>query len=290
MPWGRTTWLVPLLLFAAVLLVAGLAFNMAHLDTGGEAIPSVPAPSSPQQPSGPVASDAPTSILFTLALFALFIVGLVLMTRRRKHRGPTKPLSVWDIFGSLLGLGLFLVLILLWPYLVGSRGTNATANATAPNGGAGFIPPSLSGIPAGVFLAGALLGALIVIALLVRGNATLRRRAEPGPPKRPSPGAIAAVEEAIEELALGMDVRGAILACYQRFCGLLGAWGIVNQETLTPRELETLAVQALHVPPDASGALTSLFEEARYSVHPLGERERERAVRSLEGIRAALGG
>jgi hypothetical protein len=39
---------------------------------------------------------------------------------------------------------------------------------------------------------------------------------------------------------------------------------------------------------DASGTLTSLFEEARYSVHPLDEADRRRAIESLAGIRAAL--
>jgi len=39
-PWrGRTEWAVPLLLFLAIVLVAALAFNVANLDTGGEAIP-----------------------------------------------------------------------------------------------------------------------------------------------------------------------------------------------------------------------------------------------------------
>ena len=36
---GKAEWAVPLLLFLAIVLVAALAFNVANLDTGGEAIP-----------------------------------------------------------------------------------------------------------------------------------------------------------------------------------------------------------------------------------------------------------
>jgi len=98
-----------------------------------------------------------------------------------------------------------------------------------------------------------------------------------------------AVQDAIEELEVGGDVRSVILACFHRFCALLGARGITAQGALTPRELEGLAVERLRVSRDASETLTSLFEEARYSEHPLGEADRQRAIESLAGIRVALG-
>src|SRR5438093_6191539 len=85
------------------------------------------------------------------------------------------------------------------------------------------------------------------------------------------------------------DVRSVILACFHRFCALLGARGITAQGALTPRELEGLAVERLHVSREASETLTTLFEEARYSEHPLGEADRHRAIESLAGIRVALG-
>ena len=59
-------------------------------------------------------------------------------------------------------------------------------------------------------------------------------------------------------------------------------------DQLTPRELEDLAVRRLDVTADSAETLTSLFEEARYSEHALGEPDRDRAVRSLETIRADL--
>src|SRR6266480_2971574 len=51
-----------------------------------------------------------------------------------------------------------------------------------------------------------------------------------------------------------------------------------------------LAVDRLRVSRDDSATLTSLFEEARYSEHPLGDIDRARAINSLGRIRVALEG
>jgi hypothetical protein len=100
--------------------------------------------------------------------------------------------------------------------------------------------------------------------------------------------AVVAVQTTIQELEGGVDVRAAILGCFQRFCTLLGARGITDQGALTPRELEALAIGRLTVSHEAAEILTSLFEEARYSEHPLGEADRVRAIESLGRIQAAL--
>jgi hypothetical protein len=104
----------------------------------------------------------------------------------------------------------------------------------------------------------------------------------------PRPSAAVAVDVAIHDLEAGRDVRSTILACFQRFCALLGSRGITEQEALTPRELEALAVHRLKVSSKDSRILTGVFEEARYSTHPLGEPDRQRALESLGEIRAAL--
>src|SRR5439155_711224 len=143
--------------------------------------------------------------------------------------------------------------------------------------------------PVGVFLAITMLAAIVLLVALLRrgmGPPELEEESVDKPAARHA--AADAVQDAIQELELGGDVRSAILACFRRFCLLLGARGITAQGALTPRELDSLAVERLRVSRDASGTLTSLFEEARYSVHPLGEADRRRAIESLAGIRAAL--
>src|SRR5438552_17423145 len=98
------------------------------------------------------------------------------------------------------------------------------------------------------------------------------------------------VREAIQEIEGAGEVRSVILACFQRFCALLGSRGITKQDPLTPRELERLAVDRLRVSRDDSATLTSLFEEARYSEHPLGDIDRAWASNSLGRMRVGVGG
>src|SRR6266508_3741630 len=142
-----------------------------------------------------------------------------------------------------------------------------------------------------LFLAVSVLVTILALTYLLRRPGSAYegdRDDEPGGPDVRRK-ATAAVQTAIQELELGGDVRQVILACFERFCRLLGARGITEQVALTPRELERLAIVRLRVSPDASDTLTSLFEEARYSEHALGEADRVRAIDSLAGIRAALG-
>src|SRR2546422_5248934 len=72
--WGRPTWAIPVLLFLAVLLVAGLAFNLANLDTGGE---SFPGPSTGGTQPTAVGAGAPfLGDLFLVAFGGLPAAGV----------------------------------------------------------------------------------------------------------------------------------------------------------------------------------------------------------------------
>ena len=82
--------------------------------------------------------------------------------------------------------------------------------------------------------------------------------------------------------------HGLTAAVHVLIDALLGARGFTDQEALTPRELERLAVDRLQVSREETGNLTSLFEEARYSEHALGEPDRARAMDCLGRIQAAL--
>src|SRR2546422_6851060 len=71
--WGRPTWAIPVLLFLAVLLVAGLAFNLANLDTGGG---SFPGPSTGgTQPTAVGSGDPFLGDLFLVAFGGLLVAG-----------------------------------------------------------------------------------------------------------------------------------------------------------------------------------------------------------------------
>ncbi len=284
--------MVALLLFAAIVLVAGLAFNLAYLDTGGEQLPATPT-SSPNPGSAGILDEQTASEIFFVVFLAIAVSAVILLFLRRKQGIPVRrvlrPTTWMDLVAMLIAFTVFALILVLWPRVVNAVQPPGTAGAGRTNGtGNATAFPALGGLPLGAFLAGSLFVAIVVIALLFRVGSGLLGQ----PPKldrgTPRYAAAQAVQATIEQLQLGEDVRQAILACYGRFCVLLGARGLGSQEALTPREIEDRAVHRLGVSPDSSDALTSLFEEARYSEHALGDADRDRAVRSLERIRADL--
>ncbi len=292
-PWrGRTEWAVPLLLFLAIVLVAALAFNVANLDTGGEAIPGGGA-SGGTSPSALGVFDPLLGDVF-LVVFASFVIAMLvyaILRRKVQQKAPTKPFSWWQVISSAIGLILVIALLLAWPRMIQAFRIGQTPPTTGNAGGASATGwPVAAGAPLGLFLGLTVLATIVIlVALLRRGAGVVEIDNEPSDDDPATRHAAAdAVQDAIEELEVGGDVRAVILACFRRFCALLGARGITAQGALTPRELEDLAVGRLHVSREASSTLISLFEEARYSEHPLGEADRHRAIESLAGIRVAL--
>lgn len=289
-------WLVPGLLVLAVVLVAALAYNLGNLDTGGEALPDFPnAGGVPANGGGFVPMDPVATLVLFLILGSLFAV--VLYAIHRMRRGESQELlepSRVEILAALIGALYFAAILLAWPHLVQlfawlfDRPTSPDPGGGDGTGTSGVLPMA-SGISAGVFLAGTFIAAVFLILYLRRG-----REPEGAVLGTPFEGfgmrrdAAEAIQRTIQELELGGDVRGAIQACFQRFCLLLAGKGIEDQRARTPRELSGLAVERLGVSTEASDGLTSLFEVARYSEHPLDESDRQHALASLERIRSAL--
>ncbi len=291
---GRTAWTVPLLLFVAILLFAGLAYNIANLDTGGEAIPDVPEVGGTPAVSGRVLDLYPLIYLAVFSAAAVLIAFLAYVVLRRKRRDPVRHVPFRrDLAQTLILFFLFLLILIAWRGMK-RPGDSEDVQDTITSGGngTGVLPesfPTVAGIPLSFFLAGALLAALVTLVFLLRPASSLREIDVDFEKRADREAAAEAIEATIEEIELGTDARGAVLRCFRTFCALLGRRGVVGQEALTPRELEVLAVHRLGVSGDAARELTSLFEEARYSVHPVDEEDRVRALRSLERIRGALG-
>ena len=289
---GRSAWAAPVLLFLAVLLVAGLAFNVANLDTGGEVLPVVPDPGALPPADGIPFPLEVFHFIFS-ALLAVVVVGVVvLVLRRPKRRTVVRPVDRWDILGAVIAVLMLLSMVIVWPDLVdnlGGRSESGTGEADETSGG-GLGWPTAAAAPVGLILVGALFLGIVVMAYVLKSSPFLRASGAPGVVVQERTAAAAAIREAIGELEIGGDVRTAILACFHRFSVLLGRRGVTDQATMTPWEIEVAAVSGLKVNPEAAATLTSLFEEARYSEHTLGEPERERSIRSLEAIRASLEG
>ncbi len=292
-PGTADRWVIPALLCLAVLLVAGLVYNLAHLDAGGEPLPAGPG-SQPPTPNfwGLILSNILTSVVagvFLVLLLAVMVYA-ILTRKRRMLATMVRPAKWYDTIGLLVMLAAVSLLLYYWPRMARDTANATSQQSTTGNATANVTTvPALGGVPLGVLLIMVFILALVVVTVLMDLSVRLRQMKPPAALASRRHAAAAAVDEAISDLQLGQDVRKAILACYARFCALLGVRGIPDQVALTPREIEDRAVTQLEVSPSSAESLTSLFEEARYSTHPLGDDARDRAVESLARIREALG-
>jgi hypothetical protein len=93
-----------------------------------------------------------------------------------------------------------------------------------------------------------------------------------------------ALGRAVASLESGTDPRATIIALYADFLGRIAPL-VGDLEPSTPEEIRTQHLERLGLRPEAATDLTRLFEEARYSSHPMGP---ESADRALDVVRRAL--
>ena len=97
-----------------------------------------------------------------------------------------------------------------------------------------------------------------------------------------------AVESGRVALAELDDARAAIIACYVAMEQSLADQGAARGVADTPDELLARAVSAGIARGTAARRLTALFYEARFSSHPLGNRQRDDASAALDELAAEL--
>jgi len=292
----RTLWAPPLLLFAAVVLLGSLAFAIANLDRADESLPPVfPLPAGNTVGVPLALSGEQFQLVWQALIASLFITAFVAALYAR--RTNQKTVSVWELLGYGFGIGVIGGLVVFWPAII--RGLQSLAlprgSTSSPGSGGtsnpGIIPTS-DAFPIAVVVFAVAVIAIYTFALssqifprlidIVRGTGSVRerRRSE----------AANAVRRTLLDLESGTDFRTAVMACYQRMCTLIAARGVSGQEVLTAREIEGLALVELGLSQGGVDDLTNLFEEARYSAHDIGPRQRDRAVECLTSIRRELEG
>jgi Domain of unknown function (DUF4129) len=97
-----------------------------------------------------------------------------------------------------------------------------------------------------------------------------------------------AVESGRSALRTVDDARAAIIACYLAMERSLAERGTARGIADTPDELLTRARDRGVVRGSAAARLTALFYEARFSSHPLDQRQRDAAERALDELAASL--
>jgi hypothetical protein len=128
-------------------------------------------------------------------------------------------------------------------------------------------------------LAIALLVALALVALVV--VATLLRRRQLQEVRE-------ILDEAIRELLAGNEFAGTIFLAYRKLSAHLAKHGYAERASQTPREFAIGVRKALPIRAAPLKGLVTLFEEAKYSDHPVGSRARDRAVDDLTAVRGEV--
>ena len=247
--------------------------------------------------------QALTATIVTLfALAALVVLTDLLrraMSRRREEDeeealGPEPPrIPAWlRTLTQILTLVYFIVVAyLLWRgaiplvEMLAQRGAgSAIGDAAAPPGP---VAPPLVTWTFGALALAVALGAL-ALALWVAFGERLAVWWHGAPADEPPEPLAAAVEESLDDLRAESDPRRAIIRCYARFERVASNSGVTRHPWLTPMEFMREALGRLPVPRAAVPVLTGLFERARFSHHPLGPPERDRALAALDEIRTAI--
>jgi len=128
----------------------------------------------------------------------------------------------------------------------------------------------------------------VFIALLLAGVTTfvvLRRRAEDAAKE------IADIfSYTAELLAAGDSMREAIFQCYESLVHLLMGRGFLRRDFETVREFEMAIRAALpNLSEESLSALDSVFEEARYSRHEMGQVHKTSAQEALTRVANEIG-
>jgi hypothetical protein len=260
---------------------------------------------SPLSQSTPVdarSAQAPTEALFVV----LAGVGIVMISalaallwsgRRRKDDPPEQePMRVelswiWNLLAILVPIALGAALVAA--AILGSRPVRTGSSFGAEGLG---LPPVPSGSSSGARSEGFVLPSWLpwtvvgLVALAVAAGAFVLwlRRGRASAEASESQATSAAVEAAIGALDADHDPRRAVIAAYAAMQGTLGEHGVVRSPAEAPREYLRRVLSERGATEREATMLTNLFEEARYSSHPIAEQVRETALSALRSLQGRL--
>lgn len=197
-----------------------------------------------------------------------------------------RPAKGGSNFGLLLLLVIVAIVLIAIPPAVqnsslmpGDQDDGPTPGEEPPPGANDGTSNADTGLLASIIV----LSVAVLILLLLRslaksgGSADLRADVEVRREQE-----MAVISDSIEEIRAGGDVREVILETYRRMLKLQAHLGA--SKSLTAHELARLLVDRRGWPSRPTEDLTLLFEEAKYSQHPLGEQHRQSALDSLRNI------
>jgi hypothetical protein len=99
-----------------------------------------------------------------------------------------------------------------------------------------------------------------------------------------------ALAETLDDLRAEPDPRRAIILAYARMESTLTRCGVAREESEAPLEYLARVLLSLEVRPRPVERLTDLFEQAKFSDHPMDAAMKEDALEALEEVRDDLRG
>ena len=276
------------LVLGAAFLLANLALNLQNLTIApdafpvGEEDPNVGSPVFPVQ-TGDV---RPFMQVIAIVLIVAFLINLIFLIRNKEARRP----FMIELAGLFLALAVILAILLFLDAFAGlPLFTPQEGGQVLPGTGTDFQGPS-TGVPAAPVGFGVIALAVLGLVLLLLYSRRLGQRSDSDLLAETKRRAIERKQETINGLEMGEEIRSAILRCYADMTRLFRRRGLTYGRELTARELEVLAGQRLDISDESSVRLRELFEEARYSAHPLHEGYKRTALECLRAVKRELEG
>jgi heme/copper-type cytochrome/quinol oxidase subunit 2 len=258
------------------------------------------APLARSTPVDAASARAPTTALFMLfgsaGVVALAALAWFIWPGRRRKSDEFVPERVrvhwlWKLLAIVLPFALGAALV-----AAAVLGSQAVRTAPRLTGHAGPARPP-SALPARPRAAGGgfvlpfwLPWTVLAIVFVAVAAAVvlLRRRTSRADEPSVQSAARAAVQAAIGELDRASDPRSGVIAAYSAMEGTLAAHGIARSPAEAPREYLRRVLVASAATEREARTLTGLFEEARFSAHPISEGVRELALSALNSLRERL--
>jgi hypothetical protein len=239
------------------------------------------------------------------ALLAVGVVLLVVLAVRSRRAPPGALLAarlrtaLWYLLGTGVPVLVVTLVFLLVNLRLGPlRAAGAPARSPVGRRGPATLLPKASATSSHFPLAAILyaLAAAVLVAAIVVVSVWIVRHSRRQPQAEPDVPAQEYGEALQEALVWGQralldldDARAAIIACYVAMEESLARAGTVRTSAETPDELLAKAASTLLIGAGAARRLTSLFYEARFSTHPLADKQKTAAASALAEISSELG-
>jgi len=268
------------LLYVSIAFISGLVAigvivaNIRYLDLG-----------EGSQGAGPEIREITMALMYALAIIWVIVFVFYILRRKAvrqvqesKESGKNNFIPALVIIGALVLASLFINQTQPIDQGQTDSGTGTVENDPTHNP---IMRDDTGGTGALFILIGVLAAALAIVALKHSRSTPLRLHKAQWILAQQN--ATETVRQASLDLFAGEDPRSVIVRTYQQMSRLLDQDGR-DLKPLTPSEVAELAAHNFGWPKAPLTELTSLFEEAWYSQHTIGEAERDRALSALEAI------